>query len=230
MLAAMPRAPRSIGKRLLAASLFLLVLAALSWALWDRSIADWAFHLPRSWANAARWLSALGQGGYWIVLVFAIGLTAVVRKKEAVATWSLRTAAAIAGVGLAANLLKVIAGRARPRALDEGVWGFHFFEVGYRLNSFPSGHAAVAAAVATSIFLARPAAWPAAAVLWLLLAGGRVLTGAHFVSDVLAGGAVGIAVTVLVSRWAWLDAQLHLFAPRANDLPGVAASSAVSDE
>jgi membrane-associated phospholipid phosphatase len=33
-------------------------------------------------------------------------------------------------------------------------------------------------------------------LLWLALAGGRVLTGSHFVSDVLAGGAVGVAVMV----------------------------------
>jgi membrane-associated phospholipid phosphatase len=50
--------------------------------------------------------------------------------------------------------------------------------------------------VAASICLARPAAWPLAALLWLALAGGRVLTGSHFVSDVLAGGAVGVAVMV----------------------------------
>lgn len=230
MLAAMPRASRSIGNRLLAVSLFLLVLSAVSWNLWDRSIADWAFHLPRSWANAAGRLSALGEGVYWIVLVFAIGLTAVVRKKEAVAAWALQAAAAIAGAGLAANVLKVIAGRARPRALDEGVWGFHFFEVGYRFASFPSGHAAIAAAVATSICLARPAAWPLAALLWMLLAGGRVLTGSHFVSDVLAGGAVGIAVSVLFSRWAWLDAQSNRFAARTRSVPAAAASTTGAEE
>jgi len=174
MLAAMPRDRRPTGNRLLLAALLLLVLAALFYALWDRAIAEWAFHLPRSWANAARRLSALGEGVYWIVVAFAIGLTGVVRKKEAVAAWALETIVAIAGSGIAANVLKVVAGRARPRALDEGVWGFHFFEFGYRFNSFPSGHAAIAGAVAASICLAFPAAWPAAAFLWILLAGGRV--------------------------------------------------------
>ena len=230
MLAAMPRDRRPIGNRLLLAALLLLVLAALFYLLWDRAIADWAFHLPRSWANTARRLSALGEGVYWIVVVFAIGVTGVVRKKEAVAAWALETAVGIAGAGIAANVLKVVAGRARPRALDEDVWGFHFFELGYRFNSFPSGHAAIAGAVAASICLALPAAWPAAALLWLLLAGGRVLTGSHFVSDVLAGGAVGIAVAVAVSRWDWLNARLAELARRMRTVPASVPSSRVGDE
>jgi membrane-associated phospholipid phosphatase len=174
-------------------------------------VADWAFHLSRFWANNARRLSGLGEGVYWLVVVSVIGVTALLRKRHDLAVRAGKTAVAIAAAGLAANALKMVAGRARPRALDDGVFGFHFFELGYRFNSFPSGHAAVAAAVAASVCLARPAAWPAAALLWLFLAGGRVLTGSHFVSDVLAGGAVGIAVMVVVERSAWLDRLLHRF-------------------
>jgi membrane-associated phospholipid phosphatase len=207
----MPRASRSVADRLLGAAVLMVVLAALSYALCDRAVADWAFHLSRFWANNARRLSGLGEGMYWLVVVSVIGLTAFLRKKHDLALRAGKTAVAIAAAGLAANALKVVAGRARPRALDEGVFGFHFFELGYRFNSFPSGHAAIAAAVASAICFARPTAWPAAALLWLLLAGGRVLTGSHFVSDVLAGGAVGIAVMVVVERSGWLDRLLHRF-------------------
>jgi undecaprenyl-diphosphatase len=208
----MPRDPRSIGDRLLVAALLLLLLAAVSYAAWDRSVANWAFHLPRPWANAARWLSSLGEGLYWLGLVTFIAAVALVRRRHAVAVWALKAGCAVIGAGLSANVLKMIAGRARPRALDDGVWGFHFFEVGYRFASFPSGHAAVAAAVAASICLARPDAWPFAALLWLALAGGRVMTGSHFVSDVFAAGALGIAVMVLVARWGGLDAVVRRLA------------------
>ncbi|HEV8609384.1 MAG TPA: phosphatase PAP2 family protein [Thermoanaerobaculia bacterium] len=214
----MPRAPRPVGDRLLGAALLMVVLAAVSYALWDRPVANWAFHLSRFWANNARRLSGLGEGVYWLVIIAVISVTAFLRKKHDVAVRAGKTAMAIAAAGLAANALKVVAGRARPRALDDGVFGFHFFELGYRFNSFPSGHAAIAAAVAASICLARPAAWPAAAVLWLLLAGGRVVTGSHFVSDVLAGGAVGIAVMVLVHRWSGLDAILRRLIPGRSDV------------
>jgi membrane-associated phospholipid phosphatase len=207
----MPRASRPVVGWLLGTAILMVVLAAVSYVLWDRPVGDWAFHLSRFWANNARRLSGLGEGVYWLVVVAVIGVTAVVRKKPDVAVRAGKTAIAIVAAGLAANALKIVAGRARPRALDEGVFGFHFFEIGYRFNSFPSGHAAIAAAVAASICLARPGAWPLAAVLWVLLAGGRVFTGSHFVSDVLAGGAVGIAVMVIVDRSAWLDRLLHRF-------------------
>lgn len=224
----MPREPRSIGNPLLVATLLLLLLAAVSYAAWDRSVANWAFHLPRSWANAARWLSSLGEGLYWLGLVTFIAVAALVRRRHAVAVWALKTGCAVIGAGFAANVLKVIAGRARPRALDDGVWGFHFFEVGYRFASFPSGHAAVAAAVAASICLARPDAWPLAALLWLALAGGRVMTGSHFVSDVLAAGALGITVMVLIGGWGRLDDVIRRLArdrrcpvdPTPDGLPG----------
>ena len=194
---------------MLAVAILLIVLAAASYPLWDRPVADWAFHRSLAWQRTARHLSSLGEGVYWLVLVFVIGLAAALRRKHAVTLWAAKSVVAIAGAGLAANALKLVFGRARPRALDDGVWGFHFFEQGYRFASFPSGHAAIAAAVAASLCLARPAAWPVAVVLWLALAGGRVLTGSHFVGDVLAGGAIGVAILVLVDRWSWLDRVLR---------------------
>jgi membrane-associated phospholipid phosphatase len=66
--------------------------------------------------------------------------------------------------------------------------------------------------------------------LWLLLAGGRVLTGSHFVSDVLAGGAVGIAVAVAVSRWDWLTARSTELTRRMRTAPAAVPSSPVRDE
>jgi membrane-associated phospholipid phosphatase len=217
---AMPRASRAdrTGDRLLAVAAVMVVLAAASYALWDRPVADWAFHRPLAWQRAARRLSALGEGVYWIVLVFVIGLAAAIRRKHAVTLRAAKSAVAIAAAGLAANALKVVFGRARPRALDDGVWGFHFFELGYRFNSFPSGHAAIAAAVAASLCLARPGAWPLAVALWLALASGRVLTGSHFVGDVLAGGAIGIVVMVLVDRWSWLSQVLRRRIPEREEL------------
>jgi undecaprenyl-diphosphatase len=68
------------------------------------------------------------------------------------------------------------------------------------LRSFPSGHASVAFAVATSYWLARrdldgspgAAGWMAAGA-----AGGvaafRILAGRHFLSDVVAGALLGVA-------------------------------------
>ncbi|MSS83233.1 phosphatase PAP2 family protein [Actinomycetaceae bacterium WB03_NA08] len=63
--------------------------------------------------------------------------------------------------------------------------------------SWPSGHSAIAAALATSVLLLLPRLWPLAAALAFLQGYGRVALGAHYVHDVLSGWAVGIIGTLL---------------------------------
>jgi len=148
----------------------------VSYAYWDRPVADWARHLPRAWALFAHALSVVGTGGYWLVAAVLVGLTALLLDRRRLGVWALRIACALAVSGLATDLLKLLFGRARP--------------------------------LAAGLCLRWPAAWPGALLLWLMLAGSRVMTAAHFVSDMLAGSAVGIAAMVLVDRSAWLDRLL----------------------
>ena len=61
------------------------------------------------------------------------------------------------------------------------------------LQSFPSGHTAAAAALATCLSLTYPKACWWFAILATLAGLQRIESGAHFPSDVLAGAAVGIA-------------------------------------
>lgn len=72
-------------------------------------------------------------------------------------------------------------------------------------SSFPSDNAAMTFALATGLFLI--ARGPGiAAFLWALLVAclPRVFAGFHYPSDILGGAALGIAVTVLVTRRTWL--------------------------
>jgi undecaprenyl-diphosphatase len=57
--------------------------------------------------------------------------------------------------------------------------------------SFPSSHAAMAAAGAIALSVYAPALWPLFATLAVLMAASRVYLGVHHVSDVVAGLAVG---------------------------------------
>jgi lipid A 4'-phosphatase len=109
---------------------------------------------------------------------------------------------AVAASGLAADLLKVIVGRTRPKLLfDGGAYDFTWF--GFRADhwSFPSGHATIAAALMAALWCL----WPRP--LWLyaaaaaLVAASRVITGQHYLSDVVAGAAIGVGVTRLVALW-----------------------------
>jgi undecaprenyl-diphosphatase len=60
--------------------------------------------------------------------------------------------------------------------------------------SFPSSHAAMAAAGAISLSVYAPDAWPLFATLAVLMAASRVYLAVHHVSDVVAGLAVGACV------------------------------------
>jgi undecaprenyl-diphosphatase len=66
--------------------------------------------------------------------------------------------------------------------------------------SFPSGHAAAAAAVATTVGLTQPTLAPIVLPLAALVGYSRVKLHVHHVSDVLAGAALGIGGAVLAFR------------------------------
>ena len=70
-----------------------------------------------------------------------------------------------------------------------------------RTTSFPSGHAASAAAFATGVALERPLLAVPVGALAAAVGTSRVVTGVHFPSDVAAGFAVGVAAGTLTLRW-----------------------------
>ena len=68
------------------------------------------------------------------------------------------------------------------------------------LWAMPSGHTAFAVVCAVFLWVAYPKLRALAVTLACLTASGRLLLGAHYVSDVLAGAALGVAVAVPVVR------------------------------
>ena len=119
-----------------------------------------------------------------------------------------RILACALGGGLAADAIKLVVVRCRPRAFDyaEGVlgsfqglgpWagegeGLVIWDSG--LHSFPSAHAATAAGLAMGLVWIFPRARPAVVGLTGLVMCQRIVTGAHFLSDTLVGAAVGCIV------------------------------------
>ena len=101
--------------------------------------------------------------------------------------------ATIALSGILADIVKPLAGRARPKLwLDNQIYGFDPFNAqGYIWNGMPSGHTTTAFALAFSLSVF----YPRLRVLWfafaLLLAASRVMVDAHYLSDVCAGALLG---------------------------------------
>ena len=69
--------------------------------------------------------------------------------------------------------------------------------VSHNLNTFPSGHVAVATAAAIAVGAVWPAAGAALGVVAMMIAIGAVAGGYHYVADVVLGAIVGAAATLI---------------------------------
>ena len=185
------------------------VLAALSMLLLDRPIADWVNGFDPATRALFNRVSQAGLSTGWLIgaAVLALGgfVAARFATPEPARRWRSRALAAlfvfasVALAGLTADLAKALLGRMRPKLfLHDGTYGFDFLHTRADYLSFPSGHATTAFALATAAALL----WPHYAVAYflfaLVVAASRVLANAHFLSDVLAGALVGVAVTLYV--------------------------------
>ena len=108
-------------------------------------------------------------------------------------------AVAVLGVGLLDDGLKQLVGRVRP--------GFAGGGAAYDSLSFPSGHSAGIACFVTTVLVltwsgltrARRRWWTLVGVAVVVVVGTtRMLLGVHYLTDVLAGWAVGVGWTLLV--------------------------------
>jgi lipid A 4'-phosphatase len=191
--------PRSIA--LPALALLLAVLASIVFV--DRPVA-WFFHESgRSLRDAFQVITQFGLGkGYLVitaVLFLGLRLTAW-RARDARLAGALAQMAhralflflAIAISGLVTDVVKIVCGRARPKLLfADGSHGFTWGAMHADYWSFPSGHATTMAALAVGLYLLWPRGVVLYAALALLVAASRIIIGAHYVSDVLMGLAIG---------------------------------------
>jgi membrane-associated phospholipid phosphatase len=107
----------------------------------------------------------------------------------------------IATSGIIVDILKVVFGRARPKLLFQSdVFGFTWLSWSADHWSFPSGHSATIVALMTAFWYL----WPQHVLFYIvaagIVAGSRVVVGAHFLSDILAGALVAVLTTRSVAR------------------------------
>lgn len=100
--------------------------------------------------------------------------------------------ASIFAAGIITPAIKRVVGRSRPNAGE----GAYAFDPGSGNESFPSGHATNAFAVA-SVFAAHAHGWLVPTIAYTLATGvaaSRMNDNVHFASDVIAGAAIGTAM------------------------------------
>jgi membrane-associated phospholipid phosphatase len=203
-----------------AAGLGVLVLLCL---LVDHPLQHQLAALSASTRRSLGTLTQLGDAKWYLLplgllvpVLFVLGRHWRRRRWAALALWlawaGLFVFLAIASSGILVNLLKVAIGRARPKLTEAyGPFEFEPFTLDSDFAAFPSGHAStlLALAAALACLLPRLRLTLLAFATWCAIT--RLFIGAHFLTDVLAGGALGVLAAHgcrrLLAERRWLFAR-----------------------
>lgn len=144
--------------------------------------------------RAPRWFrifmivtTRLGDGWLWYALGMILVLFGGDRRFLAIGAGALASATGI----LLFRALKRTSQRQRPCEIEPHCWASILPPDKY---SFPSGHSITAFALALSIGLFYPDLQGCLLAVAFLIATSRIILGMHFLSDVLAGSAIGAAL------------------------------------
>jgi len=189
------------------------VVIAGCYYLLDRPAAIWAHGLVSARPGIVAFfkgVTALGGSGPYLVGLAALYAALRYYRRLDAAQRALFVFAAIVISGVTVDVLKALVARWRPNAFfaEPSQYGFAFFKIGYIHNSFPSGHATTAGALACALTLL----YPRLRVLWIaaasVVAASRVVVGSHYPGDVVAGAWFGVVITLALSRASWFRAVL----------------------
>lgn len=167
-------------------------------ARWDEAAAEWGARNATDFSTAVlERITDLGGTPFLLAAVVLASVVDLVRFRNWIVP--LHLGAVLGGAVLVSNGVKILVDRERPDIAQL---------VGWSGASFPSGHSAAAAAgwAAIAFVLTRTSARPvrvtaaaSAVVVAVMVAASRVLLGVHWLTDVVAGLAVGWACFVLMS-------------------------------
>jgi len=184
------------------------IVAAMLWL--DTPTMRAAAGLPRGLLDLVNELSDFGRGGWPLTPLGILLIASTVAllpslpfmTRGALAAASIKIGymfVAIGLTGLADTILKRIIGRVRPS--DLGAFAYEPLSWRSEYASFPSGHTANVFATLVAVGVIFPRARPFLWVYAVAIGASRVIGGAHFLSDVIAGAAFGAFGAIVIRDW-----------------------------
>lgn len=168
-------------------------------ALADRGLSAWIQDHRSSGSDA---MARVFRNGGQPEVVFGISggilVAGVVARSPALRRRGGRVLASVVVAGLTTGAVKKITGRRRPAVTNDPL----LFKPFSNHDSFPSGHATMAFALATSLSKEIKNRW-ASAALYTFATGtawSRMNDRRHWLSDVLAGATVGFTAAQIIER------------------------------
>lgn len=161
-------------------------------------------------------VTKLGKGtAYFITLPILFVFFQFVIKKPRWAQATLFLFTVIVLSSLICDLMKFVFGRTRPTLFfSEHLYQFTFLKLHADHLSFPSGHSTLISALMLGLCFIFTRQWYIFIVVLLLISSTRILVGAHFLSDVVAG----IYLPFLIVPWIykhWFSVSLQRYSGSA---------------
>ena len=181
---------------------FILILLGTATLAVDRPIAHFLYdHVSAATHKQLDSITHAAKAGHWLAIaILALGVAAVAKhfgtggtEVAQLVNYSLAFIVSLTVGSAVLHSIKLVLGRRRPRDdMEMGLYGFTPFAFNTDFNSFPSGHALTIFCVAVIFTCVWPWLWPFWFAIAAFLAGVRALLTAHFLSDVLIGGGIGL--------------------------------------
>lgn len=189
-------------KKIILTSAVTLLLAILSYHFCDREIAIFFKYSPLLLKDTFELITHIGDSKYSLLISFFIFIYFRLRSKRLYESQAIFVWLSIAISGIVADIIKPIIGRARPRLFfEQNIYGFDFFKIGHIYNSFPSGHSATAMSLGFSLALLFPKYKLYFLTIAVVTAFSRVVITAHYLSDVLVGGLIGVLTALILEKY-----------------------------